>query len=404
MSDYKLLLDVTEGISKEWIDILFHNNVKRFFPKIVKKLEADKNILCPKLPDIFNFARFTDIDDIKVIIVGQDPYHTVNKEGVRVAHGLAFSARNNSVPASLQNIYKCLYTNGLLEKQLNKSVVVNELSKDSKLYYADLTNWALQGILLMNTALTTKRSTPEAHLGVWKQYVHGVLKLICAYRKEKNDPFTVCLWGSKAKKLAPLFQEFKDNVVLEFAHPSPLSRVDFTKCDHFKKITEKYGTNWEPVHQVVAFTDGACSNNGKKNAKSSWALVYNGFKHKIKKGKYCTALSGLTHGKQTNNRGELIAVIVAMEKVIKSRLNVKLSIYTDSKYVIGLLKGNKAIANKDLYVRLMKAKNKCKHVNFLHVRGHGVEPSDKTSNDWFLWNGNRVADKLATDVLKHKFN
>lgn len=408
MSDYKILLDVTKGISTKWIEILFHNNVKRFFPKIIKKIEEDKNILCPQLPDIFNFARYTDIDDIKVIFIEHAPHHTFNKQGNRTAHGLAYSAINNSIPSSLQNIYKCLHANGLIKHQLNKSIVVNKLCNNSKgtgqLYYANTINWALQGILLMNMSLTTKRSTPEAHLGAWKQYVNGVLKLICAYKEQKKTPLTICLWGITSQKLAPMFKKYKDNIVLEFAHPLSSKGVDFTKCNHFKLITEKYGINWEPVRHIVAFTDGACSNNGRKNAKSSWGLVYKNFKCKNEEGKYCTALSGLTNGKQTNNRGELIAVIVAIEKVIKSRLNAKLSIFTDSMYVIGLSKGNKAVANKDLYVLLMEAKAKCKYLKFYHVKGHKKEPSDIKSFEWFTWNGNRIADKLATDALKHNFN
>ena len=190
----------------------------------------DEQIRKPKLiyPNknlIFHAFEFFDVNDCKVIILGQDPYHQYGQ-----AMGLSFSVPNGiKIPPSLNNIYKEIIN----DKSCNH---FNELPNNG-----DLTHWAEQGVLLLNTALTVKRSTPNIHAKQWELFTDFVINWIC--EKSEND-IVFMLWGGNAKKKKSIINKHinngKENItILEANHPSPLSanRGGWFGCGHFGKTS-----------------------------------------------------------------------------------------------------------------------------------------------------------------------
>ena len=166
----------------------------------------------PEKSNIFNSLRLTPYENVKVVIIGQDPYH-----GEGEAHGLSFSVRPGiKVPPSLQNIYK-------------------ELHDDLGLYIPNngfLEKWAKQGVLLLNSVLTVQKDTPGSHRNKgWEIFTDTVIKEI----NKKETPVVFLLWGSYAKEKENLITNPK-HLVLKSTHPSPFSaRNGFFGCKHFSK-------------------------------------------------------------------------------------------------------------------------------------------------------------------------
>ncbi len=157
----------------------------------------DNKVIYPDKKNIFKALKLTDYKDVKVVILGQDPYHNGQ------ADGLAFSSNDMKIPASLKNIFK-------------------ELCADLNIDYPrnpDLTSWANNGVLLLNTALTVEKGKPDSH----KKYNWGLLTdQIIRKLSERENPVVFILWGDKAKKKIELIDQSK-NLVLTGTHPSPLS-------------------------------------------------------------------------------------------------------------------------------------------------------------------------------------
>lgn len=183
---------------------------------IMEKLKGVETT--PKQSEIFSFTacRF---DDIKIVIIGQDPY-----PDVKHAHGLAFSSRVG-IPPSLRNIYKALLHSKLISKMPR---------------IGDLTNWSKQGILLLNRALTTVPGKPKQH-EFWHEYTAWLVRKIS---KKKRD-LIYMLWGNDAKSLKPFI---KYGTKLEWSHPSPMARASFETCDHFTQASERFQSRieWDP--------------------------------------------------------------------------------------------------------------------------------------------------------------
>ena len=168
----------------------------------------------PNMYDIFNALHFTPYAATKVVILGQDPYHEPGQ-----ANGLAFSVNPGiRIPASLQNIYK-------------------ELHEDLGCYIpntGDLTKWAKQGVLLLNTSLTVMAHSAASMLNVgWEHFTDAVIKAA----DEKDSPLVFMLWGNRARAKKALLEN-KKHLVLEAAHPSPLARGAFFGCKHFSKAND----------------------------------------------------------------------------------------------------------------------------------------------------------------------
>ena len=175
------------GISDKWKLLLINNKIYDILDKI-----KDKKSITPNIENVFEFAKLTNFDSIKVVIVGQDPYP---KSGH--AHGLAFSCLKQ-IPASLLNIYKCLVKHKLI-KRIPES--------------GNLENWTKQGVLLINTALTTEIGQANAHSKLWEDYTTKLLKNISEIK-----PIVFMLWGNHAKKLKSYLSS--KSIILEWAHPS----------------------------------------------------------------------------------------------------------------------------------------------------------------------------------------
>ncbi len=201
-----------------WDEILKDEFNEPYYLKLREflKSEYSSKSIFPDMYDIYNAFRYTDYNDVKVVILGQDPYH-----GEGEAHGLAFSVKPGiAIPPSLRNIYKELRdslgcyipNNGYLEK------------------------WARQGVLLLNTALTVVKDNPNSHRGIgWELFTDKVIKLL----NQREKPVIFLLWGSNAKSKSMLIDRNR-HIVLMSVHPSPLSaNRGFFGCNHFGLVNEK---------------------------------------------------------------------------------------------------------------------------------------------------------------------
>lgn len=175
---------------------------------------ANKTIYPPQ-DEIFNAFKLTQLSDIKVVILGQDPYHEENQ-----AHGLAFSTPDgNPIPRSLSNIFK----------EINSEYGYEIPSSGC------LEKWAKQGVFLLNTVLTVEKSNANSHSKCgWQNFTDNVIKEI----NKQNQPIVFMLWGKQAEKKKELLNN-PNHTVLVTSHPSPFSaRRGFMGCNHFKKANE----------------------------------------------------------------------------------------------------------------------------------------------------------------------
>lgn len=177
--------------------------------------EINRNLAVIPGPDLV-FAAFNhfDLDELKVVIIGSDPYP--NKKN---AMGLSFSVPEGvKPPASLKNIYKCL-----------------ESTCDTTMNFqnGNLTKWAEQGVLMLNTSLTLFEKISNSHKKIWKGFSLDLLK----YISNNTSGVVFLLWGNDAKKLKSTI-DIEKHYVLEHTHPSPLSRKPFVDCNHFVRTNE----------------------------------------------------------------------------------------------------------------------------------------------------------------------
>lgn len=179
----------------------------------------------PKSQDVFNAFNTTSFDSVKVVILGQDPYHDTNQ-----AHGLCFSVQPGiKTPPSLVNIYK------EISDDLN-SIKPNNFTIPT---HGNLTKWAKQGILLLNTVLTVRAHQAMSHRNQgWELFTDNVIKILSEQKKQNNQKIIFVLWGSPAKAKTQLI-DTNYHLVLTAAHPSPLSAYrGFFGCKHFSKIND----------------------------------------------------------------------------------------------------------------------------------------------------------------------
>ena len=187
-------------INKKWDIVLKHEMEKEYFRNlgIFVKNEYKKKVIYPEYKNIFNALRYTDYDQVKVVILGQDPYH-----GEGEAHGLSFSVKEGvKTPPSLLNIFKEL-----------KSDLGIERTK------TDLTDWANEGVLLLNSIMTVVKDSPLSHKDKgWEIFTDKLIELL----GERKEPLVFILWGSYARSKKVLIKN-KNHLILESVHPSPLS-------------------------------------------------------------------------------------------------------------------------------------------------------------------------------------
>lgn len=179
------------------------------------KAEYSTRVIYPDMYDLYNCFRYTPISNLKAVILGQDPYHEPNQ-----AHGLCFSVKKGvALPPSLQNIYK----------EIESDLGIKEPN------CGDLTKWANEGVLLLNTTLTVREHMANSHSKCgWAWFTDSVIKLI----SDNCENVVFILWGGNARSKAPLI-DGRRHLILQCAHPSPLSAYNgFFGCRFFSKTNE----------------------------------------------------------------------------------------------------------------------------------------------------------------------
>lgn len=208
-------------ILPQWQNIINQERNKPYFDNLSKTIQNQRDNnehIYPNTDDVFNAFSYTDLTDVKVVILGQDPYHGANEQGTPQAHGLAFSVPHGfKVPPSLVNIYKELVTD------------IDGFTTPS---HGNLTAWAKQGVLLLNTVLTVKKSNAHSHAKLgWELFTDHIIEEL----NKKNAGCVFMLWGSHAQKKGKNIDHSK-HLVLAGPHPSPLSAYrGFFGCRHFSK-------------------------------------------------------------------------------------------------------------------------------------------------------------------------
>lgn len=206
-------------IEEGWKEVLKDEFNKSYFEQLVHFIKTEKmagKTVYPPGPLIFNAFQQTPFHNLKVVIIGQDPYH-----GPGQAHGLCFSVQAGvAPPPSLVNIYKEIQSDIGIEMDKSKG---------------DLTSWAQQGVLLLNAALTVRANEPFSHSQIgWAQFTDAVIEKI----SKQRQGIVFLLWGSFAQKKQVLIDETRHHV-LKAAHPSPLSaHKGFLGCRHFSHTNE----------------------------------------------------------------------------------------------------------------------------------------------------------------------
>lgn len=205
------------AISNDWLELLKPEFKKPYYINLYKsiKKEYSEHVVYPPADEIFTAFELTPLSRVKVVIIGQDPYHNVNQ-----AHGLSFSVKPQvEIPPSLLNIYK-------------------ELQSDLGCYIPDngyLVKWAKQGVLMLNSVLTVRAHQAFSHQGLgWEEFTDAVIRILA----NEDRPIVYLLWGKPAEKKAMVVQN-KKQLLLKAPHPSPLSAYrGFFGCKHFSKANE----------------------------------------------------------------------------------------------------------------------------------------------------------------------
>ena len=205
-------------IEQSWKDVLSGEFEKEYFKKLTDFVRAEYlsgKTIYPEPKNIFNAFNLCPLSNVKVVIIGQDPYHEPGQ-----AHGLCFSVEKGvDFPPSLQNIYK------EIESDIGHKSITN----------GDLSSWAKQGVLLLNSTLTVQAHIAASHSGKgWEMFTDAVIRAV----NEKQKNVVYMLWGSFAQKKAD-FVDAQNNLILKSAHPSPLSAYrGFFGNHHFSRANE----------------------------------------------------------------------------------------------------------------------------------------------------------------------
>ncbi len=201
------------NIESSWKAALAHEFAQPYFAQIKAGLIEDKaagNTIYPRGSLIFNAFNSTPLPNVKVVILGQDPYHQPNQ-----AMGLSFSVPQGvAIPPSLRNVYK------ELARSIDGFVIP---------HHGDLTKWAQQGVFLLNAVLTVAQGQAASHAKLgWQEFTDAVIRTI----SERNEGVVFMLWGNFAKKKAELIDASRHHI-LTAVHPSPLAGGGFAGCNHF---------------------------------------------------------------------------------------------------------------------------------------------------------------------------
>ena len=205
------------GLDGDWLTAVKGEFSKPYYKKLYDTLkqEYSTHVVYPPSDEIFNAMNLTPLHEVKVVIIGQDPYHEPGQ-----AQGLAFSVKPDvEIPPSLQNIYK-------------------ELHDDLGCYIPNhgcLEKWAQQGVLLLNTVLTVRAHQPNSHRNIgWEEFTDAAIRVL----NTQDRPIVYLLWGGPARKKKVMLDN-PGHLILEAPHPSPLSAYrGFFGCRHFSQAND----------------------------------------------------------------------------------------------------------------------------------------------------------------------
>lgn len=410
--------EIIAGVPEDWLELFEEMGLR----EVLARIPQDR--CTPPPAAILNFARFTPLNSVRVIIIGQDPYPTQGH-----ADGLAFSTQAKQCPASLRNIFVALVTSGLIPRQPRTS---------------SLKRWAEQGVLLLNSALTTMIGKRNEHQIHWFPFTTRLTQRL----SEAINPKPIfLLWGNDAKKHAA---QIATEQCLTWVHPSPMNGAKFHSCPHFSTVNAKLSVpiDWnldepdtndtvstecsEPeapkpttavtpaeyfaMHneKTVIFTDGSCNPNKLcPEARGGFAAYWAAGPH----GGTCLygSISVVAHH-ASNQRAEGMAIYMAIAEYFKRDCSVEsteLEIVTDSEFWVnmcvhympawdrdGLNFAEKK--NSDITVplwRLMGEMKKAGHIlKFRHMRAHdALSWSTFAKGTWqqFCFAMNNYVDGLA---------
>ncbi len=214
----------------DWQELLKEEQKKEYYQELQSFIMKERleKIIFPSEEDVFKAFHYTPYEDVKVVILGQDPYHGENQ-----AHGLSFSVKKGvNIPPSLRNMYQELETDlGIKAPK-----------------HGELTSWATQGVLLLNAVLTVEKDHANSHRGKgWEQFTDQVIRFL----NERDDPIIFVLWGNPARKKKCLINQQK-HVIIESTHPSPLSAYrgflgsrPYSQINQQLQKWDKEPINWE---------------------------------------------------------------------------------------------------------------------------------------------------------------
>lgn len=219
----KLFKNNWQTLLEDELKLPYYQELRQFLIK-----EYSTKTVYPDMYDIYNALHYTDYNDVKVLLLGQDPYHGPNQ-----AHGFAFSVKTGvKVPPSLQNIF--------IELESDLGFPIPN--------HGNLQKWADEGVLLLNTALTVVASQANSHKNIgWEQLTDKIISLV----SQKQDPVVFILWGSNARQKKALINTEK-HLIIESAHPSPLSAyrgffgsTPFSKTNQFLESNGQAPIDWQ---------------------------------------------------------------------------------------------------------------------------------------------------------------
>jgi uracil DNA glycosylase/ribonuclease HI len=325
------------------------------------------------------------------------------------------------IPASLLNIFKCLEQ--------------YDLTKPSEMNNSCLVNWANQGVLLLNMALTTSKKGPKQH-PFWYPYTESLITKLTKYWLEPDgthQPLIFVLWGNDAKEVKRLI-DTDTNIVLEWCHPSPINTgtIKFVNCDHFVKINKLVSPqiNWNTDATFQIFTDGSCLGNGTDTAVAGWGVYFaSGYLNsklygRLANRKYRIDLNidNVVIGTRIDNlieclhtedrtpctspRSEIVGTIIGVLYALSSGFLSNIEVTTDNDYNFNLwdrdalmwdLTDDNSHSNLDLvriiYIILKFIQRKGLRFSIKFMNSHQKKPTDVASQ--FGWAANKEADRLA---------
>jgi len=423
----KILSDLEANVDPRYRGLLLDSgDLGGILGGVEASLEGRVEQLCPPPEGVFNAFKLTKYKNLRVIIVGQDPYTNGH------AMGLAFASSDVTLPPSLKQIFECLVKQGIIGQ-----VPPN----------GDLTGWAHQGMLLINKTLTAaKNKAAGAHRKIWAGYINAFIDNLC---KAKSHSLLFILWGNDAINCEKIVGKYARHGVLKWQHPSPLANNKYSKANpaHFVNCTNftdanmwlaEHGRkpiNWAVISRadreaklgvvgaqnneptpanIYIATDGACTGNGTPRGVCSGAfVVYDDQLVPCEIGGQglIYSFAKKVPGVGTNNIGELHAIIWAFEYLLDNDiLAPNIYLVTDSRYCLLALNYDDPVAKKAAVVKNralvgtlidlhMAVKSKYgSRLILRHQRAH-KRLVDIPKADQIFWAGNYYADKLASGSL-----